>query len=111
MKKKNEKKATTKKKSVIASKSLSQGREYVLMNMTEHITTRRQLNQLAQEALPCLEPNGNLLLSKKPTKKELTEDDYKRIKVEQQKLERERRMKEISKILEEKNNYSFSIND
>lgn len=88
------------KKSMIASKNESQGKEYVLMNMTDHITTRRQLNKLAQEAIPVFGNNESHLAVNTKTKESIYEEQ-KRIRIEQQTLDRERRMQERNKLLQE----------
>lgn len=88
------------KKTVIASKNAAQGKEFVLMNMTDHITTRRQLNKLAQEAVPIISGMDDSMLHNKY--REPSYDELKRLKAEQQNLERERRMKERGKQFEDK---------
>ena len=90
------KETTFNKKQFLVKNSTVPNKEYMLMNLSEHVTTRRQLNKLT-------ESSNVQQFSFKPVKqqKELTYDDLKQMKIEQQRQERERRMYERNKILEE----------
>jgi len=92
------KEANYHKKAIISSKNASQGKEYVLMNMTEHITTRRQLNKLAEEAIPVFNGSSvNPSSYKRSKNKEPSYEDIKKMRIEQQNQEREKRMQERNK--------------
>lgn len=80
-------------KKVFISKNQGNNKEYVLMNFTNHVTTRRQLHQLTEN-------NGPTKSSNKHMARELTSEEIKLIKIEQQKEERARRLLERSKQLE-----------
>ena len=90
------KESTFNKKLFLNKNSALPNKEYMLMNISEHVTTRRQLNKLTESTV--IQPfNSN----KVKQQKELTIDDIKLIKIEQQKQERERRIQERNKLIEE----------
>ena len=65
--------------------------DYLLMSMSNHMMTRRQLNQITQLSQVSTRNKFNsLILKEKP--KELTEEEKHQMKVEKEKLEREKRM-------------------
>ena len=65
--------------------------DYLLMSMSNHMMTRRQLNQITQLSQVSTRNKFNsLILKEKP--KELTEEEKHQMKVEKEKLERDKRM-------------------
>ena len=65
--------------------------DYLLMSMSNHMMTRRQLNQITQLSQVSTRNKFNsLILKEKP--KELTEEEKHQMKVEKEKIEREKRM-------------------
>ena len=65
--------------------------DYLLMSMSNHMMTRRQLNQITQLSQVSTRNKFNsLILKEKP--KELTEEEKHQMKIEKEKLEREKRM-------------------
>ena len=62
--------------------------DYILMNMSNHMMTRRQLNQITQLSQVSTRNKFNsLILKEKP--KELTEEEKHQMKIQKEKLERE----------------------
>lgn len=80
-------------KKIFISKNQGNNKEYLLMNFTNHVTTRRQLHQLTEN-------NGPSKASNKHMSRELTSEEIKQMKIDQQKEERARRLLERSKQLE-----------
>lgn len=80
------------KKQFLVKNSSLPNKEVVLLNMSEHVTTRRQLNKLTES-----QPNCAYQLKPVKERKELSFDEIKQIRVEQQKQERERRLLERNK--------------
>ena len=65
--------------------------DYLLMSMSNHMMTRRQLNQITQLSQVSTRNKFNsLILKEKP--KELTKEEKHQMKVEKEKLERDKRM-------------------
>ena len=72
---------------------------YLLMNLSNHMMTRRQLNQITQLSQVTTRNRSNqLLLREKP--KELTEEEKHKLKVQRENLEREKRMQKRNQIIE-----------
>ena len=73
--------------------------DYFLMSMSNHMMTRRQLNQITQLSQVTTRNRSNqLLLREKP--KELTEEEKHKLKVQRENLEREKRMQKRNQIIE-----------
>ena len=73
--------------------------DYILMNMSNHMMTRRQLNQITQLSQVSTRHKFNsLLLKEKP--KELTEEEKHKLKIQKEKLEREKRMEKRNRMIE-----------
>ena len=71
----------------------------LLMNLSNHMMTRRQLNQIAQLSQVSTRNKCNqLLMREKP--KELTEEEKHKLKVQRENLEREKRMQKRNQIIE-----------
>ena len=71
--------------------------DYLLMNMSNHMMTRRQLNQITQlSQVSTRNKYNSLIFKEKP--KELTEEEKHKLKIEKEKLEREKRMEKIENI-------------
>ncbi|MCQ2817823.1 MAG: hypothetical protein MJ252_11210 [archaeon] len=70
--------------------------EFLLMNISNHVTTRHQLSQITKTAIQ--EPEGTIKIIKPH---ELTEEEKHRLKVERENLEREKRMEKRNKIQED----------
>lgn len=71
----------------------------LLMNLSNHMMTRRQLNQIAQLSQVSTRNKCNqLLMKEKP--KELTEEEKHKLKVQRENLEREKRMQKRNQIIE-----------
>jgi hypothetical protein len=72
-----------------------QNSDYFLMNISDHVITRNQLNQITRVNLSQIsltQPQNN-----KPQL--ITEDDKKKIKIEKEKLERQKRLEKRNRIL------------
>ena len=69
--------------------------DYFLMNMSDHVITRNQLNQITK--VNTAQANLNNSQINKP--QVVTEDDKKRIKVEKEKLERQKRLEKRNRHL------------
>ena len=73
--------------------------DFLLMNYSNHMMTRRQLNQITQLSQVTTRNKCNqLLIREKP--KELTEEEKHRLKVQRENLEREKRMQKRNQIIE-----------
>ena len=73
--------------------------DYLLMSMSNHMMTRRQLNQITQLSQVSTRNKFNsLILKEKP--KELTEEEKHQMKIEKEKLEREKRMEKRNQRIE-----------
>ena len=73
--------------------------DFLLMNYSNHMMTRRQLNQITQLSQVTTRNKCNqLLMREKP--KELTEEEKHRLKVQRENLEREKRMQKRNQIIE-----------
>ena len=73
--------------------------DYLLMNMSNHMMTRRQLNQITQlSQVSTRNKYNSLIFKEKP--KELTEEEKHKLKIEKEKLEREKRMEKRNRIIE-----------
>ena len=73
--------------------------DYILMNMSNHMMTRRQLNQITQLSQVSTRNKFNsLILKEKP--KELTEEEKHQMKIQKEKLEREKRMEKRNRMIE-----------
>ena len=76
--------------------------DYILMNMSNHMMTRRQLNQITQLSQVTTRNKYNkfnsLILKEKP--KELTEEEKRQMKIQKEKLEREKRMEKRNRMIE-----------
>ena len=74
-------------------------KDFLLMNLSNHMMTRRQLNQITQLSQVTTRNKSNqLFLREKP--KELTEEEKHKLKVQRENLERERRMQKRNQIIE-----------
>ena len=72
---------------------------YLLMNLSNHMMTRRQLNQITQLSQVTTRNRSNqLLMRERP--KELTEEEKHKLKVQRENLEREKRMQKRNQIIE-----------
>ena len=75
--------------------------DYFLMSMSNHMMTRRQLNQITQLSLVGKRTKFNsMILKEKP--KELTEEEKHRMKVQKENLEREKRMEKRNRLIEKR---------
>ena len=73
--------------------------DYFLMSMSNHMMTRRQLNQITQLSQVSTRNKFNsLILKEKP--KELTEEEKHKLKIQKEKLEREKRMEKRNRMIE-----------
>ena len=73
--------------------------DYFLMSMSNHMMTRRQLNQITQLSQVSTKNKFNsLILKEKP--KELTEEEKHKLKIQKEKLEREKRMEKRNRMIE-----------
>ena len=73
--------------------------DYLLMSMSNHMMTRRQLNQITQlSQVSTRNKYNSLILKEKP--KELTEEEKHQLKVQKEKLEREKRMEKRNQRIE-----------
>ena len=68
-----------------------QNSDYFLMNISDHVITRNQLNQITK-----------VNISTSNNKKQMTEDEKKKEKIEKEKLEREKRLEKRTKTLEKR---------
>ena len=72
---------------------------YLLMNLSNHMMTRRQLNQITQLSQVTTRNRSNqLLMRERP--KELTEEEKHKLKVQRENLEREKRMQKRNQKIE-----------
>ena len=72
---------------------------YLLMNLSNHMMTRRQLNQITQlSQVTTRNRNNQLLMRERP--KELTEEEKHKLKIQRENLEREKRMQKRNQIIE-----------
>jgi hypothetical protein len=71
--------------------------DYFLMNISDHVITRHQLNQITRSSIA---HNQGTNLPKESKVNQVTEDDRKRIKIEKEKLERQRRLEKRNKLVE-----------
>ena len=72
---------------------------YLLMNLSNHMMTRRQLNQITQLSQVTTRNRSNqLLMRERP--KELTEEEKHKLKIQRENLEREKRMQKRNQIIE-----------
>jgi hypothetical protein len=67
-----------------------QNSDYFLMNISDHVITRNQLNQITRISAPC----------QTQTRRQVSAEDIKKEKVEKERMERERRLEKRSKLLE-----------
>ena len=73
--------------------------EFLIMNLSNHMMTRRQLNQITQLSQVTTRNKSNqLLMKEKP--KELTEEEKHKLKVQRENEEREKRMLKRNQIIE-----------
>ena len=77
--------------------------DYLLMNMSNHMMTRRQLNRQLNQITQLSQVStrnkyNSLIFKEKP--KELTEEEKHKLKIEKEKLEREKRMEKRNRIIE-----------
>ncbi len=68
--------------------------DYFLMSVSDHVITRNQLHQITRTSLTS--KNNNL----HNTKTALTEDERKKIKIEKEKIERQKRLEKRNRIVE-----------
>lgn len=68
-----------------------QNSDYFLMNISDHVITRNQLNQITKINIP-----NNI----RESRRQVSAEDIKREKIEKERMERERRLEKRSKILE-----------
>ena len=74
-------------------------KDFFLMNYSDHMMTRRQLNQITQlSQVTTRNKSHRLFMKEKP--KELTEEEKHKLKVQKENLERERRMQKRNQIIE-----------
>ena len=74
-------------------------KDFLLMNLSNHMMTRRQFNQITQLSQVSTRNKCNqLLMKEKP--KELTEEEKHRLKVQRENLEREKRMQKRNQLIE-----------
>ena len=74
-------------------------KDYFLMSMSNHMMTRRQLNQITQlSQVHTRNKLNSLIFKEKP--KELTEEEKHKMKIEKEKLEREKRMEKRNRMIE-----------
>ena len=74
-------------------------KDFLLMNLSDHMMTRRQLNKITQLSQVTTRNKCNqLLMREKP--KELTEEEKHRLKIQRENLEREKRMQKRSQLIE-----------
>jgi hypothetical protein len=81
----------TKKLSKQSENEKYQNSDYFLMNISDHVITRNQLNQITKINIPNTTHH---------TRRQLRAEDVKKEKVEKERLERERRLEKRSKLLE-----------
>ncbi len=85
--------------------------DYLLMNISDHVITRHQLNQITRSSI---QNQGMMLNSQVKEIKQnvVTEDDRKKIKIEKEKLERQIRLEKRNRILERQYKYeNESLNE
>jgi hypothetical protein len=68
--------------------------DYFLMNVSDHVITRNQLNRITRTSLSA--KNNNLTT----TKANITEDERKKIKIEKEKIERQKRLEKRNRLVE-----------
>ena len=73
-------------------------KDFLLMNLSNHMMTRRQLSQITQLSQVTTRNKSNQFMREKP--KELTEEEKHRLKVQRENLEREKRMQKRNQLIE-----------
>ena len=73
-------------------------KDFLLMNLSNHMMTRRQLNQIAQLSQVTTRNKSHQLFREKP--KELTEEEKHKLKIQRENLEREKRMQKRNQLIE-----------
>ncbi len=73
-------------------------KDFLLMNLSNHMMTRRQLNQITQLSQVTTRNKSHQLFREKP--KELTEEEKHKLKIQRENLEREKRMQKRNQIIE-----------
>ena len=82
-----------------SEKEKFKNKDFLLMNLSNHMMTRSQLNQITQLSQVTTRNKSNqLLLREKP--KELTEEEKHKLKIQKENLEREKRMQKRNQIIE-----------
>lgn len=78
--------------------------DYFLMNISDHVTTRNQLNQITKTNITINKPQAPQIV--------VTEDERKKQKVEKEKLERQRRLEKRNRLInnEDESSSNFSSN-
>jgi hypothetical protein len=72
--------------------------DYFLMNISDHVITRHQLNQITRSSIQNQGMMNSLVKESKPNV--VTEDERKKIKIEKEKIERQKRLEKRNRILE-----------
>ena len=82
-----------------SEKEKFKNKDFLLMNLSNHMMTRSQLNQITQLSQVTTRNKSNqLLMREKP--KELTEEEKHKLKIQKENLEREKRMQKRNQIIE-----------
>jgi hypothetical protein len=72
--------------------------DYFLMNISDHVITRHQLNQITRSSIQNQGMMNSQVKENKPNV--VTEDERKKIKIEKEKIERQKRLEKRNRILE-----------
>ena len=88
-------------KQATSEKEIYKNADFLLMNLSDRMMTRHQLNQITQLSQVSTRNRCNQLLHPKEKPKELTAEEKHKLKVEKENLEREKRMQKRNKIIEQ----------
>ena len=82
-----------------SEKEIFKNKDFLLMNLSNHMMTRSQINQITQlSQVTTINKSNQLLFREKP--KELTEEEKHKLKIQKENLEREKRMQKRNQIIE-----------